>query len=60
MSATDAYIDRATAGNGSKPSCLKFGCLVPPSGGDAALVAQRAGLEPIRVAEAISSREVEK
>ena len=31
-----------------------------PSDGDAALVAQRAGLEPIRVVEAISSGEEER
>lgn len=30
-----------------------------PSGREAALVAQRAGLEPIRVVEAVSSREEE-
>jgi hypothetical protein len=31
-----------------------------PSGQDAALVAQRAGLEPIRVVEAVSSRKEKK
>jgi hypothetical protein len=31
-----------------------------PSGRDAALVAQRAGLDPFRVVEAVSSREEEK
>ena len=31
-----------------------------PSGSDAALVAQRAGLDPLRVVEAISSRKEEK
>jgi len=31
-----------------------------PSGRDAALVAQRAGLEPIRVVEAVSSEKEEK